>query len=278
MRAGAHIGFAGATFTDRPNVQVLSPILPFYWHHTDMEERMTVARTLGALRNAICSLQHYYEHDFPMINTLAPVSRLDPCFPHPSSYVSLSDSTTRRFKYVKHVPRKLVFFGQTDDSEHICIKFVRFYSKEAHMICHSMGCAPALRGFQRIPGGWDMVVMDIISLDYCYADTSTPYPCQQEIEGKLVALHQAGYVHGDIRGANLMVRKDGFLGFMLIDFDWAGEIGKAQYPINMNVNLKEDGSVKRPVGAYDGELIKAEHDIEMLHKIFIGTVHCPTPY
>jgi tRNA A-37 threonylcarbamoyl transferase component Bud32 len=39
-----------------------------------------------------------------------------------------------------------------------------------------------------------------------------------------VALHQAGYVQGDIRDANIMVRKDGSLGFMLIDFDWAGEI------------------------------------------------------
>jgi hypothetical protein len=279
MRTGAHIGFAGATFTDRPNVQVLSPILPFYWHHTDLEERTTVARTLGALRNAIRSLQHHYEHDFPTINTLASASRLDPRFPYPSSYISLSNSTTHHFKYVDHVPTKLVFFGQTDDGEHICIKFVRSYSKEAHILCHSMGCSPALRGFQCIPGGWKMVVMDSISVDYCYADASTLHSCQQEIEGKIVALHQAGYVHGDIRGANLMVRNDGSVGFMLIDFDWAGEIGKVRYPINVNVNLKEDGSVKRPAGAYDGELIKAEHDIEMLHTTFqvTGTVHRRTP-
>lgn len=80
---------------------------------------MTVARTLGALRNAIRLLQHYYEHDIPTINTLALASKLDPCFPHPSSYVSLSDSMTHCFKYVNHVLRKLVFFGQTDDGEHI---------------------------------------------------------------------------------------------------------------------------------------------------------------
>ena len=121
-----------------------------------------------------------------------------------------------------------------------------------------------------------MVVMDIISLDYGYPNTSTPYPCQQEIKGKVIALHQAGYVHGDIHDANLMVRKDGSPGFMLIDFDWAGEIGKARYPMNVNVNLKEDGSVKRLARAYDGELIKSEHDIEMLHKIFMGTVRCTT--
>jgi hypothetical protein len=98
-------------------------------------------------------------------------------------------------------------------------------------------------------------------------------------EGKLVALHQAGYIHGNIHDANLMVWKDGSLGFMLINFDWAGEIGKAQYPINININLKEDGSVKHLAGAYDGKLIgKSEHDIEMLHKIFTGTVHCTTLY
>ena len=37
---------------------------------------------------------------------------------------------------------------------------------------------------------------------------------------KTTLLHQAGYVHGDLCNTNLMVRKDGQPGFMLVDFDW----------------------------------------------------------
>ena len=65
--------------------------------------------------------------------------------------------------------------------------------------------------------------MDIIDLDHCHVDISTSYPCQQEIKGKPVALHHAGY--GDIpsRDANSS------LGFMLIWLgggNWEGTLSK----------------------------------------------------
>jgi hypothetical protein len=51
---------------------------------------------------------------------------------------------------------------------------------------------------------------------------------------------------------------------MLFDFDWAGEIGNVRYPINVN----RGPQLERPDGAYDGALIMAEHDIEMLNLMF----------
>jgi len=86
----------------------------------------------------------------------------------------------------------------------------------------------------------------------------------EPIKEKVVALHQQGYVHGDLRDTNLMVRKNGAPEMMLFDFDWAGEIGKVRYPINVN----RGPHLKRPDGAYDGELITAEHDMEMLDIMF----------
>ena len=36
---------------------------------------------------------------------------------------------------------------------------------------------------------------------------------------------------------NLMVKRGGEAGLMLIDFDWAGEIGKVLYSMNVNQGL-----------------------------------------
>jgi hypothetical protein len=69
-------------------------------------------------------------------------------------------------------------------------------------------------------------------------------------------------VHGDIREANIMVSKDR-IRFMFVDFDWAGKIGEARYPMHVNtVDLPV-----RPDGPLDGELILAEHDKEMIQII-----------
>ena len=39
---------------------------------------------------------------------------------------------------------------------------MRHYSKDVHVFCASKGFAPILNGFQKLPGGWWMVVMETI--------------------------------------------------------------------------------------------------------------------
>ena len=223
------------------------------------------ARHLGAMKNAIRSLQEYYEREVPVHETLTTAARLDPRFPHQSQYTSVLDSNIHHFKYVSQVPNKLVFFGKTNDNKDICIKFARSYSKEAHIKCAAMGIAPVLRGFDLVPGGWYMVTMDVVGEGYrCFDTASCGATLYEEMREKLAAFHQAGFVHGDVRDTNVMVRRDGKPEFMLVDFDWAGKIGEVRYP--MNVNRGPD--LMRPDGAYDGELILADHDMEMLAIMF----------
>ena len=50
---------------------------------------------------------------------------------------------------------------------------------------------------------------------------------------------------------------------MLIGFDWAGVIGEARYPMNVN-----DVDIRRPYGAHDDELITVEHDNIMINYMF----------
>jgi RIO-like serine/threonine protein kinase len=110
-----------------------------------------------------------------------------------------------------------------------------------------------------------MVVMDVIRDEYRSFDDLfpvSPAHCDH-IEANIVTLHEAGYVHGDLRDINIMARGKGELEFMLIDFDWAGKVGEVKYP--MYVNRKD---VWRPDDAYDGQLITVEHDMQMLDAMF----------
>jgi hypothetical protein len=176
------------------------------------------------------------------------------------------DTKIYNFSYNSQpLPDKLLFIGTLQTGKRICIKFVRHYSDKAHAFCASMEFAPALIGFERLPGSWYMVVMDEDYENLHQAPHGTPVP--HGITEKIVSLHQAGFVHGDIRDTNVMVRKDGEMGFMVVDFDWAGEIGVVRYP--MNVNRAENQW--RPDGASDGNVITAHHDIQMLEEMLLNT-------
>ncbi|KAG6329173.1 hypothetical protein ID866_9915 [Astraeus odoratus] len=83
------------------------------------------------------------------------------------------------------------------------------------------------------------------------------------IRDVLMQLHLKGYVHGDVRDVNTLVSKSDKQKFMLIDFDWAGEIGKVRYPMNVRRAI----DLWRPSGAVDGALIMPEHDMDMLDEM-----------
>lgn len=113
-----------------------------------------------------------------------------------------------------------------------------------------------------------MVVMDLLEEYECLCDVKHSLSheekqrLREELSSKLTDLHQMDFVHGDVRDANVMVRKDR-LGWKLVDFDWSGKIGEVRYPMNVNRGLR------RPEGALDGKLILADHDIKMLDYLFV---------
>ena len=218
------------------------------------------ARCFGALRKITQALRQYYVDELPRIQRPGPqLTAQDPRYPYPTSYTSLKDSVSHDFLYSQAMPSTLVFFG-IEETTPIVIKFVRRYSSDAHIFCADRGFAPELRGFNELPGGWYMVVMEDISRCYRQAESSADLvKNRDEMTEKIVMFHQNHYVHGDIRNTNVMVRKDGEAGFMLVDFDWAGINGRVRYPSNINIT-----GVTRPKDVYDGELITAEHDMEMV--------------
>jgi hypothetical protein len=159
--AGAHIGFAGAIWIGSPQLQVLCHTLPLFYHKADINMRMQTARILGATKNAILALKSYYETEFPRTPDRLP--NLD--VPHRTHFTSL-DGTKHTFQYTYPLDKdKLLFCGTIGDDK-IFIKFVYRYSVDAHRKCRELGFAPDLKGFNRLPGGWYIVVMDFIGDTY----------------------------------------------------------------------------------------------------------------
>ena len=269
---GPYLSFAGAVWNGRPNVQVLTPAIPLHFHSTDLKLREMTARHISAFSSAVRSLEEHYNG--PLYHQTSTVDGVYPSvrdiFPYPVSFTSgtLEEPKLRNFTYHSLVKSgKLIFRGEISDTgEKICIKFVRRYSEKAHEFCARNNWAPKLLAFQELSGGWHMVIMEYLS-DYVDLFGSSLAPDRVEavkkhLEGILVQMHQHGYVHGDVRNVNVMIKNDPDLPVMLVDFDWAGKIGEARYPMNVN---RED--VYRPEGAVDNELVLAEHDMLTLMEL-----------
>ncbi|KAJ7584356.1 hypothetical protein C8J56DRAFT_150380 [Mycena floridula] len=249
---GAHIAFAGAVYTDRPNFQILSPSLPLFFHSSHVEICEQITRYLGAFRKSVVSLKRHYDYD--AFHPPHPLSN----FPFMNRFRPSNGGDETSFQYVSKVHDKLLFFGLLGE-EQICVKFTRKYSVDAHQMAATLGYAPTLRGLERLSGGWLMVIMDDARQHYQPLHLLSPLDRANvvpRIRTAIGALHQHGYVHGDFRAANILVKNAD--SFLFVDFDWAGKVGEARYPPNVNRD-----SIRRPDGAYDGQLITAQHDNDM---------------
>ena len=144
-------------------------------------------------------------------------------------------------------------------------KFTKKYSTEAHECAHKLGIAPQIHSVQELPGDWRVVEMDWFegnTLDVCEEEN-----IQFDVEHKnrfvnaVAQFHTNGFVHGDLRNPqNLLYSPDH--GFTIIDFDWAGQVGKARYPANMN-----HVEITWPKGAEPSHHITVKHDNYWLTKL-----------
>ena len=258
---------------------MLSPAIPCHYHDTDIKMESMLVRHLGALRRAIHSLDAYYQEY--KANPSLPLR--NPIYPYPTSFTS-RDNSVNRFIYCSHMKGRNLFFGCIDDvnGARICIKFVTRYCQEGHEFLAGKGFAPKLHAVERLPGGLYMVVMDDVSKEYVSLFNlvqDNPVLLSEEhlvarnclsekVRKCLRQFHKAGFVHGDIRDTNIMVKtleRGGFNdgSFLVVDYDSCGITKQVRYPLNLNTT-----SVQRPEGATGGAVIEAEHDLEMLDYIW----------
>ncbi|KAI9569501.1 hypothetical protein HD554DRAFT_535796 [Boletus coccyginus] len=122
-----------------------------------------------------------------------------------------------------------------DYKEEIIVKFARRYSDELHMFCAKQRRAPALLGFERLPGGFFGIAMELVQ-------SVSPHDekCRdlgKQLKALVTSFHNEGLVHGDLRSPNIVCNDQGV---MVVDFDWGGKLGEASYPISqLNPDLTE---------------------------------------
>ena len=128
---------------------------------------------------------------------------------------------------------RLLYKANLKDSERvILIKFARQYSPELHDICAKAGHAPALLAYQCLPGGWHGIAMDFeadaVPITHHSHISEHLERWETDLNNLVLHFHDQGFVHGDLRDANILSGDDGIV--KLVDFDWGGKEG-VLYPI-----------------------------------------------
>lgn len=228
-----------------------------------------VSRIMYSLKQSLDKLDHYYHALEPIIVNDA--ENVDLCiFPSIRAYCD-EKSNVIHFEYIKPLERDptcVTFLARTNsDSEFpkdIVVKFVDRYGAEPHRLLAKDCLAPELFYYGPIGcvegdpsyGHLRMVVMEYIDGKTVDQVKQLPSKFLDDIRRALKILHEKNYVFGDLREPNIIITKNHEL--RLIDFDWAGEAMKSQYPALMSSN------VSWPKGVEALSIMEIEHDNQML--------------
>ena len=242
----------------------------------------------------MAALDEYYDQvsrdlDIPALVPNKPHPRF---FPHPTRFKEYraevdAESEWTEFEYIdipRADPTNVTFVAKVKSSDRkLVIKFVEQYGVEAHQLLADAGMAPRLlycglldgrcdvrnagsRTRVNTTGGLyacpvDMVVMEYIEGNTVGEASVLPEDVREKTEEAIQKLHDAQLVFGDLRAVNVMISGDKVF---LIDFDWAGKVNEARYPLNLS------RSVKWPKEAEELEMeyILMDHDRFMLDQLF----------
>ncbi|KAF8881339.1 hypothetical protein BD779DRAFT_1675478 [Infundibulicybe gibba] len=239
--AGPYLGLGGCAWTDRASMEIFA-LLPLSFHSLDSDAEEKLARHLAALKKAVNTLIELYTK---MGSTPGPTpssaghprpsrKAAYPPLPYKTEFTHLKDGQLVSFSYEsERAGESLIYFGQMEGSHsgRICIKFVRRYGRDVHVWCASQYFAPKLLGFETLPGGWFMVVME--RLDDSWTPLRArrrrhPEGLEARIRAQLAALHAQGMVHGNLRPRRVLVRESSAANseIAVIGFDCAGRTGR----------------------------------------------------
>ena len=138
------------------------------------------------------------------------------------------------------------------------------YPVELHNLLAKERMVPQLYGYQEF-SGVHVVVMELLE-DAEHFNTKTHGHLQEQVSAAAKRMHDDGWVHGDLRDANILVKSGKVY---LIDFEWAGKPSKAnppRYPASLNEQIWTQ-LVQYSEGIYPGGFITMEHDKYMLSRL-----------
>jgi serine/threonine protein kinase len=231
-------------------VRVL-PLTPaFPCNDSELHNRMPL---YAAFRAARCLLARIEQDAASLVESPSPLPAIPGSsrrFPNVCSLLRVSGQAEERIHF--HITERLVtglkgnhllYLASTTDPKPqvIVLKFSRQYGVGLHQFCASMGHAPELLAFEKLPGGWYGIAMEYLPSaerlleSRSLADYGEKW--LKDLDNIVSKFHAQGYVHGDLRPPNIIV--DGET-LMLIDFDWGGKDADATFPqIRLNPILRD---------------------------------------
>ncbi|CAG8631967.1 9822_t:CDS:2 [Paraglomus occultum] len=251
--AGPFLGVAGVIYgQDKILTDPLIGPIPLMLLRYDREQMMKIARVFTALESAYKMLHEYYNSPETGPQSLWPYYQ---AFNYQHKQVE--------FEYIEQLYEdKLLFVVETkqnsDIPRRLRVKFTESYGEAVHKFCADRGFAPKLFECYKLSERWKVVIMEY-SEDYdnLFSVFHARGEWKEKIKKFIEEMHHAGFVHGDLRKANILYQAtDESVNVVLVDFDWAGEAGKVFYPSFLNIE-----SVKRHPDAISDKVITPEHDI-----------------
>ncbi|KAI0686932.1 hypothetical protein BC835DRAFT_1420050 [Cytidiella melzeri] len=267
---GSTLAFYGATWNRQVTVQPLAMPFELSTTHYDERNRHALASCLTAFKTVATDIEARYKNILnagPSDTSVVHARR----FPYKTSF----NGGNFTIRYTERLSETKLLFRAANAVSPSCyvVKFSRRYSATVHQLLAARGHAPRLLHCEPITGNWLVIVMDESQYtalhDIPRLTTNQKDEICRRVEDITRELHEAGYVHGDIRTSNLLVDPASLAGELkdvkvhFIDFDWSGAIGQARYPLGVN-----SITVKRPDGARGGELITTGHDMDMVSYLF----------
>ena len=130
------------------------------------------------------------------------------------------------------------------------------YPVDLHNLLVKEEMIPLLFGYQEF-SGVHAVVMELLE-DSEYFNEKHDH-LRGPVSAAVDLMHNAGWVHGDLRDANILVKSDKVY---FIDFEWAGKPDNPippRYPASLSERIWTS-EIRISKGIYPGGLITKEHD------------------
>jgi hypothetical protein len=207
------------------------------------------------------------------MNQPPPVPRKDINLPYVHSIPAWSSNADVEEQHLEFAIKSVLFQGEPWNEKrfiyhakmqnnNVIVKFTRRYCPDLHQACAKRGHAPKLLGYGTVPGGWHVVVMEVVEQDgktlAHYAPTHLDR-WEEDLTRLVEEFHGEGLVHGDLRDANLIVRRGEPERIILVDYDWGGKHGYVSFPSR---HLHED--LTEGEGELERLEITKEHDLRVL--------------
>jgi len=245
--AGPYLGVAGTVFLDVVVCKLLTTVMPLYFLPYDTVMMRMVAHTFKALKVALVWLEEFYRQ---LLQSSLPENQLQLMPLYFNSVAGTELTYHNKLENGRYVFRARL--GERD----VVVKFTKSYSRKCHKACYGLGIAPELMACKRLAGGWFAVVMEYLCDHEMLQMHERKDQLWKAAIDAVIKMHDAGFVHGNLRLPNIMVGPDDAI--KIIDFDWSGKQGEVVYPpfCNTEINWHPDVAV--------GVEIRMEHDLYLL--------------